>query len=173
MKRKRLKIDLSDGPQATRPKPTEIDEPNTSESSLQRSICSLVLQGVAGWNELGSGARVGFWPGHLGQVDLDLFQRFQKELPWQQHNVRIMGRSIPQPRLVAYYALDESLSYTYSGEAMAQWRMVAAWCMVAACMPTQPAPAIWQQHGICVGSVIHILHYGSLQHGSRSVMDSR
>jgi hypothetical protein len=38
-----------------------------------------------------------------------------QEVDWQQKNIRVRGREIPQPRLIAYFAKDTSLSYTYSG----------------------------------------------------------
>ena len=37
-----------------------------------------------------------------------------KETPWRQENIRMFGRMVPQPRLVAWYG-DPGLSYTYSG----------------------------------------------------------
>lgn len=48
-----------------------------------------------------------------------LFATLHRELPWEQRSVRIMGRSLPQPRLVAYQADGPELSYTYSGATLA------------------------------------------------------
>lgn len=36
-------------------------------------------------------------------------------MDWEHREVRVMGRSVMQPRLVAYMADDSSLGYTYSG----------------------------------------------------------
>src|SRR4051794_97415 len=35
-------------------------------------------------------------------------------VPWQQHHVRVFGREVAQPRLVAWFG-DPGHSYTYSG----------------------------------------------------------
>lgn len=48
-----------------------------------------------------------------------LFATLRHELPWEQRSVRIMGRMLPQPRLVAYQADGPELSYTYSGATLA------------------------------------------------------
>lgn len=41
------------------------------------------------------------------------FHTFLKELNWQQHDITIFGKKIPQPRLTALYAVNDS-SYSYS-----------------------------------------------------------
>lgn len=46
-----------------------------------------------------------------------IFDTLANEIPWEQRNVTIEGRTFPQPRLVAWFA-DDSLSYTYSGLTM-------------------------------------------------------
>lgn len=33
-----------------------------------------------------------------------LFEQLRRELPWEQRSVRVMGRTVPQPRLIAYQA---------------------------------------------------------------------
>ena len=38
----------------------------------------------------------------------------QAEVEWEQKEIRVMGRSVMQPRLVAYMADSEDLGYTYS-----------------------------------------------------------
>ena len=42
-----------------------------------------------------------------------LLKKFLTDLEWQQHNIRIFGKIVPQPRLSALYAQNRS-SYTYS-----------------------------------------------------------
>ena len=42
------------------------------------------------------------------------FHKFLKELHWQQKDIKIFGKKIPQPRLTALYAENQT-SYTYSG----------------------------------------------------------
>lgn len=42
------------------------------------------------------------------------FEKLLKDMAWQQHSIRIFGRTMPQPRLTALYAETE-LPYTYSG----------------------------------------------------------
>lgn len=39
----------------------------------------------------------------------------KEEVGWEHREVRVMGRRVMQPRLVAYMADDPSLCYTYSG----------------------------------------------------------
>ncbi len=46
-----------------------------------------------------------------------LFERCQNELDWQQLNIRMFGKSIPQPRLTCAFG---SRSYTYSGLTLQQ-----------------------------------------------------
>lgn len=36
-------------------------------------------------------------------------------LVWRQRSVRLGGKAIPQPRLVAYYSIEPLTPYTYSG----------------------------------------------------------
>ena len=38
----------------------------------------------------------------------------QDEVAWEQQEIRVMGRKVMQPRLVAYMADHEGLAYTYS-----------------------------------------------------------
>jgi alkylated DNA repair dioxygenase AlkB len=47
---------------------------------------------------------------------------------WEQRSVRVMGRVVPQPRLVAYMADGPDLQYTYSGATLAPggWHPVVA-----------------------------------------------
>jgi len=42
------------------------------------------------------------------------FAALRDEIPWETRSIRIMGKVIPQPRLVAYFA-DPGAQYTYSG----------------------------------------------------------
>lgn len=41
--------------------------------------------------------------------------RPQEAVAWQQREVRIFGKTVLQPRLIAYQADDPSMRYTYSG----------------------------------------------------------
>lgn len=43
-----------------------------------------------------------------------LFDRLFTEVRWEQHEVQVFGRSVPQPRLVAWFG-DAGAAYTYSG----------------------------------------------------------
>lgn len=43
-----------------------------------------------------------------------LFQRLEKEIEWQQLPIKIFGKELMQPRLMAWYGAPEA-SYTYSG----------------------------------------------------------
>jgi alkylated DNA repair dioxygenase AlkB len=56
----------------------------------------------------------------LGASPDDLFRRLRAETDWQQRSIRIQGREIPQPRLVAWHGDG---SYTYSGLTL----QAAAW----------------------------------------------
>jgi hypothetical protein len=64
--------------------------------------------------DLGAGASVGYWPRHLIHAAKRLLPTLLAEVPWEQRNVNIFNRSVPQPRLVCYMA-DDGLQYTYSG----------------------------------------------------------
>ena len=39
----------------------------------------------------------------------------QGEVAWEARKVRVMGRVVDQPRLIAYMADDPAIKYTYSG----------------------------------------------------------
>ncbi|MEJ2162090.1 MAG: alpha-ketoglutarate-dependent dioxygenase AlkB [Robiginitalea sp.] len=56
----------------------------------------------------------GFIPGEMADM---LLNRLIEEVPWQQDNIRIFGKTYQQPRLTALYAENER-SYTYSGITM-------------------------------------------------------
>ena len=42
------------------------------------------------------------------------FQKFLRETPWQQDDIKVFGKIYPQPRLTALYGI-EGKSYSYSG----------------------------------------------------------
>ncbi len=60
-------------------------------------------------------AELEYFPNFLnkGKADL-LLKKLLKEVPWQQQNIKLFGKEIPQPRLTAFYA-EQGISYTYSG----------------------------------------------------------
>ncbi|KAL6753545.1 hypothetical protein V8C86DRAFT_454724 [Haematococcus lacustris] len=68
-----------------------------------------------GWSALTQGAVLGYWPAQFEEKAAELLAWFLKEVDWLQCDLRIMGKVVPQPRLVAYYASDASLAYSYSG----------------------------------------------------------
>ncbi len=49
----------------------------------------------------------------LGEADQCL-ELLLREIDWQQKSIKLFGKTIPQPRLVAWYG-DPGASYTYSG----------------------------------------------------------
>jgi alkylated DNA repair dioxygenase AlkB len=57
-----------------------------------------------------------------------LFEQLRRELPWEQRSVRVMGRVVQQPRLIAYQAAGPELQYTYSGATLqpATWHPAVA-----------------------------------------------
>ena len=60
-------------------------------------------------------AELEYFPNFLNKEKADLLlQKLLKEVPWQQQNIKLFGKEIPQPRLTAFYA-DQGISYTYSG----------------------------------------------------------
>ena len=69
------------------------------------------------WSDLSNGARLGYWPGALcSSLDCpSIFKQLIDTMPWQQREVRVMGRLVMQPRLVCYMADGPHLAYTYSG----------------------------------------------------------
>lgn len=44
----------------------------------------------------------------------DLLEKLTREIPWRQDNITIAGKSIPIPRLQAWFG-DEGMNYSYSG----------------------------------------------------------
>lgn len=73
-------------------------------------------QGVNGLTELGDLAAVNYLPRTWSpDASARLLKQLKDEVAWEHREVRVMGRTVMQPRLVAYMADDTSLSYTYSG----------------------------------------------------------
>lgn len=55
-----------------------------------------------------------YYPKFLNEFEADLyFNNLLKELKWKQHNIKIFGKTIPQPRLTSLYA-ENSTAYSYS-----------------------------------------------------------
>lgn len=60
-------------------------------------------------------AELEYFPHFLNTEKADLLlKKLLKEVPWQQQNIKLFGKEIPQPRLTAFYA-EQGISYTYSG----------------------------------------------------------
>ena len=61
------------------------------------------------------GAELEYYPDFLTREEADfMLEKLLKEVPWQQQNIKLFGKEIPQPRLTAFYA-EKGISYTYSG----------------------------------------------------------
>lgn len=60
-------------------------------------------------------AELRYFPNFLKTEKADfLFKKLLKEIPWEQQNIKLFGKEIPQPRLTAFYA-KKGISYKYSG----------------------------------------------------------
>jgi len=60
-------------------------------------------------------AEVSHYPGFLRDAERQsIFDQLRDTTPWEQHVVRLFGRSHPAPRLSAWYG-DPGATYTYSG----------------------------------------------------------
>ena len=60
-------------------------------------------------------AEVSHCPGFLRDAERhSIFNQLRDTTPWEQHVVRLFGRSHPAPRLSAWYG-DQGATYTYSG----------------------------------------------------------
>jgi alkylated DNA repair dioxygenase AlkB len=58
-------------------------------------------------------------PAFLGVATADdLLQALRDQLPWRQHPIRMFGRELLQPRLIAWCS-DPAVSYCYSGTRLA------------------------------------------------------
>lgn len=63
-------------------------------------------------------ADIAFYPSLMDEQESDrFFTELSQTIAWQQDSITIYGRSIPQPRLTAWYG-DPGKSYTYSGITM-------------------------------------------------------
>jgi alkylated DNA repair dioxygenase AlkB len=59
-------------------------------------------------------ADIYYYKNFLNKAEADKFYNlFLKTLQWEQHNIKIFGKILPQPRLTALYA-DNNVSYSYS-----------------------------------------------------------
>lgn len=47
----------------------------------------------------------------------EFFEKLRKEIPWQQDNIKVYGKTYPQPRLTALFG-NEGKSYSYSNIVM-------------------------------------------------------
>ena len=61
----------------------------------------------------------------------------QAEVAWQQKEVMVHGKTVMQPRLVAYMADEPSLAYTYSRQTMVPdaWTPAVRLIKVSCCIP--------------------------------------
>ncbi|MBI6118473.1 alpha-ketoglutarate-dependent dioxygenase AlkB family protein [Salegentibacter maritimus] len=60
-------------------------------------------------------AELEYFPNFVNKEKANLlFQKLVNEIRWQQQNIKLFGKEIPQPRLTAFYA-EKGISYTYSG----------------------------------------------------------
>lgn len=63
-------------------------------------------------------AEVLYYPGLFEASESDaLLAELQQIIPWQQEVIRLYGKSVPLPRLTAWYG-DPGTAYTYSGITM-------------------------------------------------------
>jgi alkylated DNA repair dioxygenase AlkB len=78
--------------------------------------------------DLGDGGAVYFSAQLCSQDAAALFQQLKAEVAWEQRSVRVMGRTVPQPRLINYQADSPHLQYTYSGTTLqpAPWHAAVA-----------------------------------------------
>lgn len=88
--------------------------PRLSPATLADRHQPHILQ-APGWTDLGQQSELGWWPGSLAAGAEHYMTSLQGGTPWQQRQVRIMGRMVPQPRLVALMADGPHLRYTYTG----------------------------------------------------------
>jgi len=60
-------------------------------------------------------AEIKYYRNFLNEKDAThFFNKLLVDLEWRQHNIKIFGKSIPQPRLTALYAESDE-AYSYSG----------------------------------------------------------
>jgi alkylated DNA repair dioxygenase AlkB len=59
-------------------------------------------------------AEISYFPNFYDQVTADeIYAKLQKDILWQQDDIKVYGKIYPQPRLTALYG-NEGLSYSYS-----------------------------------------------------------
>lgn len=59
--------------------------------------------------------RIRYWPEFIQHTDADRLERvFGTEIDWQERSIRLFGRDVRQPRLIAFYG-DSGIEYRYSG----------------------------------------------------------
>lgn len=64
-------------------------------------------------------AELVYYPDFLKPEEANsLYNSLHKSISWQQKDIKIFGKKIPQPRLTAFFA-EKGVSYTYSG---LQWQ---------------------------------------------------
>jgi alkylated DNA repair dioxygenase AlkB len=59
-------------------------------------------------------AAIEYYPNFFGEERAnELFEKLQHEIPWQQDNITVFGKTHPQPRLTALFG-NEGKPYSYS-----------------------------------------------------------
>ena len=75
------------------------------------------LFGNTGHNLLPHGGELYYYPHWLtAEEAAACFQALQTEIPWQQQQIKMFGKLLPEPRLTAWLGTPEAV-YTYSGVA--------------------------------------------------------
>ena len=69
--------------------------------------------GPNGFVNVGNGGRIGYFPRFFGDP-ASWFGTLKDQVAWERRKIKIFGKEVMQPRLVAYMADNESLTYTYS-----------------------------------------------------------
>lgn len=60
-------------------------------------------------------ADVRFYPAYFSpEESASYFEKLRESISWEQQEFRIFGKTVPMPRLIAWYG-DEGKSYSYSG----------------------------------------------------------
>lgn len=87
--------------------------------SIPSSRSNSAIIGQSGTTDLDSGAKIQYTPGYIPPNHAErLFRELRENITWKQQSIVFMGRTIAVPRLIAYFADDCSMTYSYSGQTL-------------------------------------------------------
>ena len=102
------------GPGSSKPRPAKRQRrlaPLPADGSRKAGACNGYKELDPGQHTLSGGGRILYQPNFMPPAAAaELFAAVKEQLQWQQRPVKVMGRTVMQPRLIAYQADGSELA---------------------------------------------------------------